>query len=267
VIENNYINKRMKELNQMIGFVLLLCMIGCCKQTGEEKGRTSAVFNPDKTYGTVTDIDGNIYKTIKIGNQTWMAENLRTTHYQNGDPIPNIKAITDPSEWGSQTSGAYCSYKNTSDLDSIATFGLLYNGYAIMDPRNIAPAGWHVPTDAEWDTLINYVAAGDAMTDSLGVTPIVGGRLKETGTLHWVYPTADNSSGFTALPIAYRNGGSNGYFQIIGVLLILWTSSRANYAPGTDLIYIRTISAFFSSTGKSASPIQDGNGVRCLRNN
>ena len=255
----------MKGLIQLIGIILLSAMIGCSRQAGEERGRSSVVFNPNKTYLTVTDIDGNVYKTIKIGNQTWMAENLRTTHYQNGDPILNVKAISDPSEWGKQTSGAYCSYKNTTDLDSIATFGLIYNGFAIMDPRNIAPAGWHVPTDAEWDTLINYVAAGDAVTDSIGVNSVAGGRLKETGTLHWLYPAADNSSGFTALPIAYRDGGSVGDFQIIGILSILWTSSRINI-PRTDLIFARTISTFFTSSGKSAASIQDGEGVRCIKN-
>ncbi|HDO06183.1 MAG TPA: hypothetical protein ENG85_00705, partial [Bacteroidetes bacterium] len=97
-------------------------------------GRTTAVFNPNKTYGTVTDIDGNVYKTIVIGNQTWMAENLRVTHYQNGDTIPNV---TDNTTWKDLSTDAYCNYNNTTDLDTIATYGRLYNWYAVNDTRGL----------------------------------------------------------------------------------------------------------------------------------
>lgn len=155
-------------------------------------GKTTAVFNPDKTYGTVTDIDGNVYKTIVIGNQTWMAENLRTTHYQNGDAIPNV---TDNTTWKDLTTGAYCNYNNTTNLDTIATYGHLYNWYAVADSRNLAPKGWHVPTISDWDRLIDY----------LGGDTIAGYKMKEVGDLHWGSPNeSDNSSGFTALPGGWR---------------------------------------------------------------
>jgi len=155
-------------------------------------GRTTAVFNPNKTYGTVTDIDGNVYKTIVIGSQTWMAENLRVTHYQNGDAIPNV---TDNTAWKDLTTGAYCNYNNTTDLDTIATYGRLYNWYAVADSRNLATKGWHVPTISDWDRLIDY----------LGGDTIAGKKMKEAGDLHWNAPnTADNSSGFTALPGGWR---------------------------------------------------------------
>ena len=144
-------------------FVILTC---CCKDpVDQETGKSTAVFNPLKTYGTLVDIDGNIYKTITIGEQTWMAENLRTTHYQNGDPIPNVK---NPSSWGSLATGAYCTYNNTTNPDSIETFGFLYNGFTIVDTRNIAPKGWHVPTDEDWDKLQTFVAEGEAETTSTG---------------------------------------------------------------------------------------------------
>jgi hypothetical protein len=102
------------------------------------------IFNPNLTYGSLIDIDGNEYKTISIGTQTWMAENLKTTKYRNGDPIPNV---TDDTEWGKLSTGAYCDYDNIPDNSAI--YGKLYNWYAVDDSRNIAPTGWHVPTDKE----------------------------------------------------------------------------------------------------------------------
>jgi len=121
---------------------------------------------------TVTDIDGNVYQTVKIGDQWWMAENLKVTHYRNGD-----------------------------DVNNTATYGILYNWYTVHDNRNIAPLGWHIPTDAEWQTLIDY----------LGGWSVAGGKMKETGTTHWVSPNtgATNESGFTALPGGYLNSSGN----------------------------------------------------------
>ena len=147
-----------------------------CKKDGVSKanqtnGRTSAVFNPNLTYGTMTDQDGNVYKTIHINGQTWMAENLRTTKYRNGDPISKISNNT---AWASLTTGAYCNYNNTENIDTIATFGRLYNWYAISDPRNLAPKGWHVATNTEWKTL----------TLLLGGENLAGYKFKEIGRAH-----------------------------------------------------------------------------------
>lgn len=114
---------------------------------------------------TVSDADGNVYHTIAIGPQIWMAENLKTTKFRNGDPIPNI---TDVTAWENLTSGAYCYYRN--DIVNITTFGMLYNWYAVNDSRNIAPTGWHVPSDAEWSTLRSW----------LGGVTVAGGKLKST---------------------------------------------------------------------------------------
>jgi len=137
---------------------------------------------------TVSDIDGNVYHTVTIGSQVWMVENLKTTKYRNGDPIPNV---TVHETWISINTGAYCWYKNDAATFK-ATYGAIYNWFAVADNRNIAPVGWHVPTDVEWTTL----------TDFLGGQSVAGGKLKETGTSHWVSPNtgATNSSGFTALP-------------------------------------------------------------------
>jgi uncharacterized protein (TIGR02145 family) len=96
----------------------------------------------------VKDFDGNVYKTFKAGNQLWMAENLKVTHYRNGNPIPNVK---DPKEWIKLTAGAYCDVNNNPEMTKV--LGRLYNWYSVSDPRNVCPAGWHVPTDADWNTL------------------------------------------------------------------------------------------------------------------
>jgi len=161
--------------------------------------------------GTLTDIDGNIYQTVKIGNQWWMAENLRVTRYQNGDSIPNV---TNSSNWYSLSTGAYCAYDNNNN--NVSTYGLLYNWSAADDSRNIAPAGWHVPSDAEWQTLMVY----------LGGSSIAGGKMKEPGYAHWISPNNDatNSSGFTALPGGSRYPG--GSFLLLGSSANFWSSTE-----------------------------------------
>jgi len=136
---------------------------------------------------TVTDIDNNSYSTIKIGTQIWMKENLKVTHYRNGDPIPNITFLND-SEWLNTNSGAYCSYEDNSENSTI--YGHLYNGYAITNSKNLCPAGWHIPSKQEWEKLIDY----------LGGSYTAGNMLKTL--LYWT-PTNDKTndmSGFSALP-------------------------------------------------------------------
>ena len=117
----------------------------------------------DDHSGYCVDIDGNVYKIIKIGDQWWMAENLKVTRYRNGDQIPNIE---NASEWSALLTGAYCVYENKVSLAD--TFGYLYNWYAIDDSRNIAPAGWHVPTDEEWKQLEMYLGMSRLDADEGG---------------------------------------------------------------------------------------------------
>ena len=210
----------MKKQNIYYTLLIAFVMLGTSACEPDEpsgpsnplNGRTTAVFNPDKTYGKMSDIDGNIYKTIVIGEQTWMAENLRVTHYKNGTAIPNI---TDNEEWGALTTGAYCNYNNTEDLDTIATYGRLYNWYAVADYQQLAPKGWRVPTIADWLELIEY----------LGGDTIASNALKEVGTYHWEDPfESDNSSGFTAIPNGWRYLSQNTSY--IGYYSALWTSSE-----------------------------------------
>jgi uncharacterized protein (TIGR02145 family) len=199
------------------------------------------LFTTAHETGTVTDIDGNIYQTVKIGNQWWMAENLKVTHYRNGEAIPNV---TDDVSWNSITTGAYCNYDN--DVNYVATYGRLYNWFAVVDSRNMAPTGWHMPSDAEWQTLIDY----------LGGLSVAGGKMKETGTLHWNAPNtgATNESGFTALPGGYRSGsmGGDAYF---------WSSTQYDSgAAFRRFLYFNNsaVERYFAGKG-------DGFSIRCVK--
>ena len=162
-----------------------------------------------------TDIDGNVYPTVTICSQTWTKTNLNVTKYRNGDVIPQV---TDPTKWVSLTTGAWCYYANTSSNGT--TYGKLYNWYAVIDPRGLAPVGYHIPTDTEWTTL----------TTCLGGEIAAGGKMKETGTTHWTTPNTDatNSSGFTGLAGGIRQ--LDGPFYGIGISGWWWSSS-VGYSP------------------------------------
>ena len=191
------------------------------------------------------DSDGNTYPTITIGNQVWMAENLKVTHYRNGDAIPNE---TDAGTWAGLSTGAYCWYDN--DQTTNEKYGVLYNWYAVDDSRGLCPEGWHVPTHAEWTTLTTY----------LGGTSVAGGKMKATSDL-WTSPNiaATNSSSFSGLPGGYR--GSDGSFYSIGSGGLWWSSTEysssgawgryLSYDDGTVYVYNYVKRSGFS--------------VRCLR--
>ena len=175
--------------------------------------------------GTVTDIDGNIYKTVIIGSQWWMAENLKVTHYRNGDPIPNVTNETNWSDLWGLKKGAYCEYSNNVEI--VSTYGRLYNWYAVADNRNIAPEAWHIPTDIEWKQLEIYLGMGEAEANDMGFRGSdEGGKLKEAGTAHWNSPNtgATNESGFTALPGGFRSG--DGVFHDAGSNALFWSSTE-----------------------------------------
>jgi uncharacterized protein (TIGR02145 family) len=210
-----------------------------------------------ETTGTITDIDGNVYLTIKIGNQWWMMENLKVTHYRNGDPIPNV---TDAGTWSGLTTGAYCEYNN--DPGNVATYGRLYNWYAVDDSRNITPEGWHVPTDAEWKQLEMYLGMSQAEADGTGWRGTdEGGKLKEAGTTHWSSPNtgATNESGFTALPGGYRYGVGN--FYDMGDYAYFWSSTEY----GSYYAWYRSLSFNNSRVYRYRTNKQGGFSLRCVR--
>ena len=200
------------KTNKLIIIVLGMLIITATSCKKDESFNVGDI-KPD---GTVTDIDGNIYHTVKIGNQTWMVENYKATKFRNNDAIP---LITDYSAWINNDKSAYCDYNNYP-YNSIVT-GRLYNGYLIQDSRQITPKGWHVPTKDDFDLLIA----------NLGGSTAAANKLKEAGADHWEYPNADatNSSGFTLLPCgrSYSNLAINRYADY-STYSILWTSTREN---------------------------------------
>lgn len=198
----------------------------------------------DKGNGLPTDGDGNEYDTVVIGTQIWLKQELRTTKLIYG---LSIKLETDPSKWYSVSAPAYCWYDNVEDSQS--PYGAIYNWRAASSGA-LCPNGWHVPTIEEWTTLINY----------LGGEGIAGGKLKETGTLHWVSNDegATNETGFTALPGGER--AWNGDFHMRGFAVTWWTST-----PGyNDAAYCVGIGGG-SHIGSSPMPSEAGFSVRCVK--
>jgi uncharacterized protein (TIGR02145 family) len=196
--------------------------------------------------GTVKDIDGNTYATVKIGDQWWMAENLKVTHYRNGEIIPNV---TDNSTWAGLTTGAYCEYNN--DIANVAVYGRLYNWYAVDDNRDIAPAGWHVPTDAEWQILVDYLG-GDAAA---------GGKMKDTGTVYWVIPNtgATNESGFTGLPGGIRD--ASGYYGSREHIASFWSSTGIDNGNA----WSRHLNYYDATIYRNSRDKVSGLSVRCVK--
>jgi uncharacterized protein (TIGR02145 family) len=165
------------------GLILLFSLTLSCKR--------DKIPTPLPPASPVTDIDGNVYQTVNIGTQTWMAENLRTTKFNDGSLIPNV---TDNAVWSNTATSAYCWYNN--DMANANPYGALYNWYTINSGK-LAPAGWHIPTTAEWQTLSDYLG-GDALA---------GDKLREVGTTHFASPNtgATNETGFTAVGSGFRN--------------------------------------------------------------
>jgi uncharacterized protein (TIGR02145 family) len=209
---------------------------------GQDVQVNTATFSPP-----VTDIDGNVYGTVVIGTQTWMAENLKTNRYKDGSSIPYV---LDNNVWSNLGSGAWCYYNHDNTNNGL--YGKLYNWYAVTDARGLCPAGWHVPTDSDLIILGNY----------LGGLLIAGGKLKAVSSL-WSSPnnSASNQSGFSALPSGFRRydgpfGGISQYFQF-------WATNEKSMTNGQDwyLIYLNeNLTKTVNGNGKAA-----GLSVRCLK--
>jgi uncharacterized protein (TIGR02145 family) len=202
-------------------------------------------FNPDLTYDTLTDIDGNSYLTIRIGNQEWMAENLRTTRYRDGTPIPHVIPNED---WDTLSSPAYCWYLN-NEAGYKATYGALYNWWAASSGK-LCPVGWHAPDSVEWSGLILFLQSAPGMASK---------HLKEAGSMHWILNNeGDNKSGFTAMPGGYR--ANSGWFYYQGYFGYYWTESASSPIHG---IYITL--GVNGGAGVLKSSKQAGLTIRCLR--
>ncbi len=209
-------------------------------------------FTTPSTPLTVTDVDLNVYNTVTIGTQTWMMENLRTTKYNDNTPIP---LVTDNNSWIILTTPGYCWYQNKESIYKI-DYGALYNWYVVDSEsnggKNICPAGWHVPTDAEWTTLTTF----------LGGETIAGGKLKEIGTTYWSSPNdgANNETGFTALP-----GGSRdliGEYVGLHSNTIWWSATEEDAATYAWRIYLDSGSR---NADRGVGYKRGGFSVRCLK--
>lgn len=210
------------------------------------------------TSGSATDIDGNVYPTLLIGTQEWLAVNLRTSRFSNGDNIPEITAN---SSWATATSPAWCNFSNASVTEE--ALGKLYNSYVIRDPRNVCPIGFHVPSHMDWRQLEQALGMPEDQLDLIwtvrGIEQNVGGQLK--ATVGWAAPNtgANNASNFTAVATGYR--GPNGSFGQVEQL----TGLASSDALSGDSISLRTLS--YSDQGVYvliASP-KDGISIRCVR--
>lgn len=224
------------------------------------------VFNPELNYGTLTDIDSNVYKTIQIGDQVWMAENLKVTKFRNGVPL-NVLNSVNVSDWiRSAGYSNYTFYEHEANI-----YGRLYNFKAVIDNQYLCPTGWHIPDDSEWETMINYLGG-----DSLATY-----KLMETGNNHWVFPVPDltNESGFTAVPGGYLHvytqqmcGLPYAYeFVSKGVEAVWWTSSAVSSYSNYVYIIDSNLAQTNYSIDNRATPViykstKDVCYIRCIRN-
>jgi uncharacterized protein (TIGR02145 family) len=222
------------------------------------KMNIEVVTNPD----VISDVEGNMYKTVKIGDQWWMAENLKVTKYRNGDLIGTTTPVTLDISAESIPKYQWAYNGNESMVD---TYGRYYTWYAVTDSRGVCPIGWHVPTDAEWTTLTSYLTNNGFGYEGSGSD--IGKALAATSG--WSIDAiagnvgndqqSNNSSGFTAVPSGVRN--SNGTFHNIGFYDSWWSSSEIN---DTEVWY-RRLYSYYNYLGRSNSSKKHGATTRCLK--
>jgi uncharacterized protein (TIGR02145 family) len=225
---------------------------------------TSCKKKSDATVVQLQDADGTIYKTIIIGSQTWMAENLKTTRYNDGTVISNL---SDDSMWSNTKNGAQCIYNNSKNLDTLNNYGRLYNWYAVNSGK-LAPKGWHIPSEAEWAVLETYLISNGynydgtlknnkiakSLADTLGWT--VFDSLNTIGHID-INQKINNKSGFSAHPGGIRD--LNGNFNSIGEAGNWWSSTNDNWA--------NTFSLYFYDVGllNYGGDNNAGLSVRCVK--
>jgi uncharacterized protein (TIGR02145 family) len=203
------------------------------------------------------DLQGDCSAVLTtICHQDWMIKNLDVDHYRNGDPIPQV---TDQSAWMGLETGAWCYYNNDPANGTI--YGKLYNWQAVNDLRGLAPVGWHIPSNGEWNNLAKCLDHNTNL-NIFNQSPIAGGAMKENGSTHWIYPNtgATNSSGFTGLPGGYR---VNSGFDLINKYGLWWSSSERNISMGD--VWTRVLSYADGYIYSGSNFKFEGHSVRCLR--
>ena len=226
-------------MKKLITLILGIAFVYSCSKNTDSNENTNT---------TLTDIDGNVYQTVVICNQTWTKTNLNVSKYRNGNVIPQV---TSSAQWAALTTGAWCYYSN--DSSNGTTYGKIYNWYAVNDPRGLAPVGYHIPSDTESSSLINC----------LGGANIAGGAIKEIGTgiNHWTPPNlgATNSSGFSGLPAGFRY--LDGTFTNISQTGYWWTSSEFD----TTTAWNRYFNYYSEGVFANNSSKRNGFSVRCIK--
>ncbi len=225
--------------------VLAILLAGCFFSTG-----CNSTTDAENKRDQISDIEGNSYDVVQIGEQLWMAENLRTTTFSDGSPISKVENYD---EWDGLTLPAYSWYNN--DSLNARDFGALYNYYT-LETENLCPDGWHVPTDEEWIEL----------ESSLGGASLAGGTLKEEGTSSWKTPNtlASNESGFTALPGGYRS--YNGTFNLMRIDGFWWSSSEKSWYGSTNTVVYRNLKYDGPDLFREVAVKSNGFSVRCVKN-
>ena len=230
----------------LIPLFIIVFLLGACKST-KLNSISSTKFNSDIRYDSIKDIEGTAYKTVKIGVQEWMAENLKTTKYKNGDDIitsmPFDKDLTEDVKPKFQWA-----YDAQDYL--VVDYGRLYTWYIIEDSRGVCPAGWHVPTKQDWSIL----------SLNLGGEKIAGSKLKEADTLHWGQSNLSlNTNGFTALPAGFRY--NLGAFSNLGDYASWWTMSDDSQGNA----WIRFVKKDEPLMLMFLNEKNDGHAIRCIK--
>ena len=219
------------------------------------------ILNPEEP---VTDYDGNVYQTVQIEDQFWMAENLKVTHYRNGDAIQYVQSeSSEPDVWENLSTGAYGYYND--DLSHQETYGNLYNWYAVDDSRGVCPDGWHVPTDDEYKALEMYLGMSQSEADDTGWRGTnEGSKLAGNASL-WNSGSLESNaefgtSGFAGLPSGYRVF-NNGYYYNIGYFGYFWSSSEYSSSHA----WYRGLGYYSTSVYRYGGSRRYGFSVRCVR--
>jgi uncharacterized protein (TIGR02145 family) len=230
----------MKKIIRSLGVILFIILIHSCEKDDKKP---------------IKDGDNNIYTSVKIGTQEWLIENLRTTKYNDGTSIPHV---TNAAAWKNLSTPAYCWYNNDAAIsqnDVSITYGDIYGAmynWEAVNTDKLCPLGWHVPTDAEWTTLTNY----------LGGESIAGGKLKEAGTIHWNNPNteATNETIFTALPGGIRI--DDGTFDKVEQIGFWWSSTTSE-----EIYNAWGYSMWYSASYNHRASVRKkwGISVRCLK--
>jgi uncharacterized protein (TIGR02145 family) len=225
--------------------------VRCIRESPIDYFPMDSILNNSLTYGSISDIDGNEYKTITIGSQNWMAQNLRTNNFSNGDPIQLMESNSD---WANATTPGSTSLYNDNTYDSLV--GKIYNFYTVSDIRNVCPTNWHVPTDAEWQILIDF----------LGGNEFAGAFLKSEGDQYWTpiefspFAPGNNSTGFSALPAGTRDG--LGFFWSDGTLVSYWSST--DFGGGEALVTFMDSGSDWAET-QGLGGYTNGYAIRCVQ--